>query len=216
MNLKPYKKKKLKSIFVNELLFILIGLIVSFVIIEKASKRYNQAYMDIAISKTRTVITKLINDSSKGISFNKKLYHIDSASDSDIKFISYNSDEAKNLLNTITDNIQKELNEYTDNKNYIILDMPFGIIFKNALLRNLGPTIHVRVNIVGDIITELNTVVKPYGINNSLIELTANIKANIQVILPLSSQDITINNNIPISINVINGKVPSGFISSYH
>ena len=52
------------------------------------------------------------------------------------------------------------------------------------------------------------TNVKEYGINNSLITVSVEIKVELMVILPFSTDYVNITNYVPIAIKLIQGKVP--------
>ena len=49
---------------------------------------------------------------------------------------------------------------------------------------------------------------KEYGINNSLITVSMEVSVEIQVVLPLTTDYISITNYIPLAIKLIQGKVP--------
>ena len=84
-----------------------------------------------------------------------------------------------------------------------------GSVFQNPLLNNRGPKIPVRMELVGSVLTGVNSKVTNYGINNSLIEIFVHIEVNERVILPVTAKNITIVNDIPISYRIIKGKIPS-------
>ena len=52
------------------------------------------------------------------------------------------------------------------------------------------------------------TVIKPYGINNALIEVSIKIEIEQQILLPLVSRRIKVDTNIPVALKIIPGKVP--------
>jgi len=124
------------------------------------------------------------------------------------------------LINVITGNIQNDLTElensdiYNDDK-YVIAEIPIGVIFENSFLKNIGPKIKIRLEIIGDVVSELQTEVKPYGINNALVELNIFLEAHARVVLPFVSKDIVVTNVIPISIYIVNGNIPESYISTY-
>ena len=61
---------------------------------------------------------------------------------------------------------------------------------------------------IGNVTSGIKTEVKEYGINNSLVTISVEIKVELMVILPFSSDYISIDNEIPIAIKLIQGKVP--------
>ena len=220
MKLKRYKKKTLSTYIGREFTFIAISLILSIFIINYFSYKFNEIIMPMAEEKTRKYLTEIINNSTDDIKFSNDLFTIEKSNDNEIKMITYNSYEATYLINRITHNIQDsfdELESVFDKKDkYIVDEIPIGVMFNNSLLRNLGPRIKVRFDIVGDVLSELETEVKPYGINNALVEVRVKLIANARVILPLTSKDITLTNVIPLSINIVNGSIPEAYIGTYH
>ncbi len=215
MKLKKYKKKNNLKYFYIEIIIIIISIILSFIIINYFSSEINNTIMPLAESRTRKYITKIINNSTNDIKFNNQLFTIDKK-DNEIKMINYNSYECTKLINEITNNIQNNLDNLEINKDdFVIAEIPIGVIFKNNLIKNIGPKIKVRFDIVGDVLSELETEVKPYGINNALIEVRVKLNANARVILPFTTKEINVINIIPISINVINGNIPESYISSF-
>ena len=216
MKLKKYKKKKVSNYLVRELVIIIMALIISFIVIRKMAVRINTALLPIAEEKARREMSIIINNSTKGIKLNDSLFSIEKENN-DIKRIEYDSYQATKIINQITDNIQNNFSllEDTSNQGKVIYEVPIGLIFNNGFLRNVGPKVPVRLDMISDVITELSTEVKPYGINNALIEVRVKVMATTIVALPLTSKEITVSNLIPISINVISGSVPSEGIISY-
>ena len=216
MKLKRYKKK---NVFSKQIIIIVLSLVLALFIINYYSKQFNETVMPMAEEKARKYLTEIINNSTDNIKFNNDLFTIEKSGNNDIKMITYNSYEATWLINEITHNIQNSFDElesvYDKKDKYIIDEIPIGVIYRNALLRNLGPRIKVRFDIVGDVLSELETEVKPYGINNALVEVRVKLTANARVILPLTSKDIMVTNVIPLSINIVNGNIPRAYIGTY-
>ena len=98
-------------------------------------------------------------------------------------------------------------------KKGIIYEIPAGVIFNNALLSNLGPKIPVRLNLVGDITSGVNTKLTNYGINNALVEVSVNISLNEQVILPFTSSQMKVEMNVPVALKLIQGNIPSYYFN---
>ena len=217
MGIRTNKKKTIGSHIGTEISIIVVGIIVSLIILNYISDKFNKVVIPMAEAKTRKYITEIINNSTDDIKFDNDLFVIEKSNDNEIKMITYNSYEATQLINEITHNIQNKLDmlESDDNNRYVIDEIPFGVIYNNALLRNIGPRIKVRIDIVGDVLSELETEVKPYGINNALVEVRVKLIANAKVIMPLVSKDINITNVIPISINIVNGSIPEAYIGTY-
>lgn len=220
MRLVKYKKNKISDYIFRGFIFIFISFVCSILIINYIYKRFNDVLLPIAEERTRKFITTIINNSTIGIDFGRDITYINKDGNDSINLISYNNVEVIKLLDEITFNIQNNLNSiekgnYSDGDDYIVTKIPFGIIFKNPLLRNFGPNINVRLNLVGDIISNIETEVKPYGINNAYVEVRVNLSVTGRIIMPFVSDEVKVDNVIPISINIVSGNVPSGYVYSY-
>jgi len=219
-------KKKAKKI--NFILIIIIFLIitVSFVL-NIISKRVGPVITNYAEKQAKKLATIVINQA-----INDKL--IDKF-ESDKIFITNNNDIDFNtpfineLLKSASVNVRQYLKKLengevediglSNNDNFdidkkllkdgIIYQVPTGIIFNNGILANIGPKIPVRLNMIGDITTDIKTDVKDYGINNAVVQVSISIKVNEQVILPFSYKQITVKTDIPIALKIIKGEVPS-------
>ena len=93
-------------------------------------------------------------------------------------------------------------------KNGIISEVPMGIITNNVLLSNIGPKIPVKINLIGNAVSSIETNVSNYGINSALVEVIAKVEVTEQVIIPFQTKTIKIVNDIPVAIKIINGSVP--------
>ena len=140
--------------------------------------------------------------------------------------ITYNSFEVTKLINNVTSNIEKMISDIENNRmDYygdidvgeggVIAEIPFGVIFGNSLFSNIGPKIKLRLNLLGDITSNIETEVKPYGINNAYVELRIRLEVTARVVLPFASEKIIISNVIPLSMNIVQGSIPESYISSY-
>ncbi len=214
MKLKYHKKKTIGSHISREIIIITLSIILAIMIINYFYDKFNKVILPLAEAEAKKYMVEVINDSTKEIRFDKKLFRIEKDSNNKIQMINYNSYEATSLINNITDNIKKRLDDNIVN-NYVIAKIPLGIIFKNSLIRNFGPMVNIKMKIIGNVLSELETEVKPYGINNALVSVRVKLSAEVRVILPVLSKEIKIINIIPISINIVNGSIPEAYISSF-
>jgi len=84
----------------------------------------------------------------------------------------------------------------------------------NALLSNVGPKIPVRVSLSGEMESNIKTEIEEYGINNSVLKIIINVSVSEQIILPLLSKKITVDNDVPIAIKMIQGQIPDYYINN--
>ena len=66
----------------------------------------------------------------------------------------------------------------------------------------------LKINLIGNVVSSLETSVSNYGLNSALIKVYANVEVTEQIIIPFTTKDIKIVNKVPIAIKVIQGKVP--------
>ena len=226
MRLKRYKKKKISSYISISIFLVVISLIISFIVIDYFADRANEILFPMAESQTRKVIAMIINKSCTNVNIGDNLYVINKDSNNEIKMITYNSFEVTKLINQVTTNIENmisdiengEMDYYgnTLNKeNGVIAEIPFGVIFGNSLLANVGPKIKLRLNLLGDIISNIETEIKPYGINNAYVEVRIHLTVTARIVLPFVSEKVVISNVIPLSMNIVQGNIPEAYISSY-
>lgn len=226
MKLKKYKKKKFGTYISFLIIIIVISLIFAFIIINFFSKKANEILLPLAESKTRKVVTMVINAACDNVTISDNLYVVNKDQDDEIKMITYNSFEVTKLINEVTsyveDMIRKiengEMNYYGDIDDVeggVIAVIPFGAIFGNSLLSNIGPKIKLRLNLLGDIVSNVETEVKPYGINNAYVETRIFLEVTARIVLPFVSERVVISNVIPISMNIVQGSIPEAYISSY-
>ena len=226
MKLRRYKKKKIGKYFSFSIIIIIISLICSFFVINYFDKRVNHILLPIAESKTRKVVTMIINSAMDENVLSDDLYVIEKDDNDEIKMISYNSYEVTRLINEVTFNIQSKIKDIENGKinyydedigieNGVIAEIPFGVIFNNSLLNNVGPKIKLRLNILSDVVSNIETEVKPYGINNAYVEVRIKLEVTARIVLPFVSEKVVISNVIPLSMNIVSGTVPDGYIYSY-
>ncbi len=211
-NKKSYLSRLKRVIFI-----ILLISITFFIIVRKPISYISDFFLNYAQIEATKMISSIINSSSSSEDFDKisfdNLYYITRSSENEIEMIDYNLAAVNELLDEITLNIQNNLEKIEEKE---ILYIPFGIIFNNPFLNNLGPNIPIKLKLISSVLTNVNTKLSDYGINNSLIEISINIEVRAKVLLPISSKDIIVTNDIPISYKIITGKIPeyySGLIS---
>lgn len=227
-----FNKKKIdkKSKFLIIILFILI---ITFFIINMIGKKITPILIVYAEKKAKSVATIMITEAINNNVFkdmNKNDIFIESKDkNGNIISTEFNPVVVNTILNKITIYVQNYLEQLESGrvmelelsrtilnsydleklKKGIIYEIPSGIVFNNSLLSNLGPKIPVKINLNGDVETDINTDLKSYGINNALIKVSANVKVYMQVIIPFKTKEIMVETNIPIIMKLTQGTVPN-------
>lgn len=151
----------------------------------------------------------------------------------EIENIVYDSGVINDLINSITERVYNMFNmlEYGDlsklsirenilttninDKDGLILEIPSGIFFNNYLLSNLGPIIPIKLSLTGEFETFLSTEVKEYGINNALVTVFINIKVTEKITVPFITNEIAVENRIPIFMSLVNGSIPNYYFGEF-
>ena len=206
------------------LITVIFIILVSLILLKKLNNKINPIVMEYSIGEMKRITSIIINRSINSDVLDKD--------DMDNLFITkYNNDIItitldSIIINKITDNISDVVEDnlrLVEEGEYSILKdkfnigeeyffVPSGIIFKNTLFSLIGPKIPINLKVIGNVVSDIKTNVKEYGINNSLITVSVNVQVEMMVILPLTSKEIKINNEVPIVIKLIQGKTPEFYL----
>ena len=224
--MKKIKLKKSKITPFTYILILILLLIISLIFIFKyIGHNLSDKVESYATKQSKKIITLVINKSiDKELISSFELNQIFTESENTIDFNSVKLNKILLEVNKkLKDNLNKlesgelKLEDETILKNKtkkgIVYEIPTGIIFNNALLANIGPKIPVKLHLIEDVLTGIDTNVIDYGINNAIIEVYIKITINEQVILPFSSKQISVTEKVPIAIKLIEGKVPNYYSS---
>ena len=202
----------------------------SFFIINKKITPIIMAYAEREVkSLSMIVMNKAVNEIVNNQIKLDDLFIITKDDNGTIKTIDFNPISTNKILNITTSAIIENLrhiqngdinkltistgflSNYNKNKikKGIIFEIPIGVISKNTLLSNLGPRIPVKLNLIGEAISNIKTSVTNYGINNAIIQVDVNFKITQRTIIPFSNKDSQIELDIPIAIKIIQGNVPN-------
>ena len=209
-------RKKIVILIITLLLIIII----SITIVKMVISRISPLVMNYSIGEMKRITSIIINRSINSDILNKsdmdKLYIINK--DNDIMTITLDSVIVNQITDNISDACEDNLRLIEEGKYNILKDkfnihedlfyVPSSILFNNTLLSFIGPKIPINLKIIGNVTSGIEANVKDYGINNSLITISAEITVEVMVILPFSSDCVSITNYVPISIKLIQGKVP--------
>lgn len=220
MRFRSYKKSKVGVMISRGIMLIVMSIVMSLVALKYFSVRANTVLLPMAEGKLRKIVSTIINSSTNNFTFDSSLFTMDKDQNNEIRMINYNSYEVTKLINEVTCNIEMELDKLNENKGseldkYVISEVPFGSIFNSSFLRGLGPKIPLKAEMVGSIVSNIETEVKPYGINNAYVETRIFLEVTAIIYLPFVSKEIKISNIIPISINIVQGSVPQGYITTF-
>ena len=228
-------KKTKWNLFVLTLFLLGMALFLSFKIINTKVTPVLLTYAESKATKIATLlITQAVNDKVLNMMDVEDIVITSKDDGGFVREVDVNPISVNKLLNQITNYVQEYLEKVeagnidslgvsdTIFSNYdlhklkqgIIYEIPSGVVFKNSLLSNLGPKIPVRINLVRDVTSDIQTKVSNYGINNVFLEVIVYVEVSMQVLLPFASKTVQANTSIPIVMKIIEGSVPNFYYPS--
>lgn len=236
LNLKKQKirLKKYKNITGSDiiLLIMIIVLIISYIMLKVFTIKSEKILLNYAENKSKELSQLLVNNALEEIIIDanvEDIINLEKNQNNEIISLDFNNVKINEIELKISKNIQNNLKKleenkknsltekYYDDKIDIIYEVPMSIIYDVPILVGIGPKVPFKLDVLGNVKTNVITNIKEYGINNSLVEVILNMKINIQIILPFSSKNIVIESNVPLKTKVIQGKIPTyygGIISN--
>ena len=232
------RKNKRNNISFLILLIITLVIILSFMFINYYSKKAYPILKSYAEAETKKLTILIINKAVTKQLYNmdvEELFKVTYNKDGEIILIDFDTKKTSKILSNMTSLVELNMRAVEEGKidmlelpenslsNYnmdllskkIICEIPFGLTTGSSLLSNIGPKIPVKISLVGDVSTNFSTEIVEYGINNVLLKVIVNISVTTKVILPITSEDLTINANIPIGMKVIQGKIPNYYLNGF-
>lgn len=205
------------------ILIVIIILTVTFILIKNFSSKSEKVLLNYANKETIKISTVLINETLNKINskYNyDNIIKIEKDTLGNITSIDFNETLSNSILYEFTNILLSNIDTLEEDKirnfnleyfNYddLIYYVPIGIIYNISSLGDFGPDIPFKTSLLSSADTSINSSIKEYGINNSLIELNLNINLYVQVILPFTSDTLNINKTITLDRKIIQGKIPT-------
>ncbi|ATD55378.1 sporulation protein YunB [Clostridium chauvoei] len=111
-------------------------------------------------------------------------------------------------LNYLSSKLILECNKKIDELENLGIKIPMGYMTNNSVTHNLGPKINIKMEQVGNISSNYESVFESAGINQTRHKIYLNVKLNMKVIIPLNSEEVEVTCQIPIAETIIVGKIP--------
>ncbi|HEX6594722.1 MAG TPA: sporulation protein YunB [Bacillota bacterium] len=89
-----------------------------------------------------------------------------------------------------------------------VVEIPIGQATGNTMLANLGPKVPVNLELVGSVQTDIIDEREVLGINNVFITLYVLVEADVQIIIPFTTEVTSVSTKIMIDKHLVMGEVP--------
>lgn len=220
-----------RNIIVITMVLFTILVISSIVIIDMGIK---PALMRVAEAKTREFATRGINSAVKfaeNYTF-EDIARMQTDNSGNVSIVGWDSSIVNKINRAATDRVEEffhsmnrgeppsyedplgETELYGDTVDELVerdptvVEIPIGQATGNSVLANLGPKIPVNLELVGSVQTDLLDEREVIGINNVFITLYVYVEANVQIVVPFTTDVTKVSTKILIDKHLVMGDVP--------
>ncbi len=174
----------------------------------------NPVIMDTVEIRSKALATRAMNSSIADVVMNSIVYddlvNIISDEFGNISMIQANSLEINNLSKDLAQTCEIRIQEYGE----VGVSIPLGTFTGIPLLVGRGPRVKVKMTPVGSVTCKFISHFESAGINQTVHKIYVNIRANVGVVMPLSSRNFTAEQEVLVSESVIVGQVPEVYLYS--
>lgn len=216
---KTYKISKIIFFIVISIFFF------TFILYNIYNKKITPKIIDVAENKLQKFTESFLSNNIGYEILNDDIMNdiivINKNAEGEILYVDYNLDQAYLVLDSVTKELSsliKDLengniksvndNNIESSNKGLIMKLPMFIVSDYPLLANLGANIYFKINFTGSILTNIKSKITNYGMNNALVELYVTIKVNEELISPVTNKTLSIEYDVLIASQVINGRIP--------
>lgn len=204
----PHQKRK-RSIGV---LILIWGLFAIIMFLYYILHTVRPTFAALAENKARTLAIHTINQA-----ISEKIAQENPAHD-DIVLLEQNAENNVTALKANLSSISKlksdlnlEIMNQLSHMDTKILEIPLGSLLGNDIFAGLGPKISFQVLPYGTAETDITTNFIEAGINQTMLDVSVNVKADISVLMPTMCRKSTVQTNVPMMQTVIVGATPDSY-----
>lgn len=198
------KKKKYKSIMIFSItIFIIFNLVMVFF-----DKKVMPSVMEIAETTMRKKAIEIINETTLEV-FEEEFgdeFILNISKDDEGNITLLEADTIR--MNRVSAEISRRCNNKFSEMGSSGIEVPIGWMTDQSIYYNLGPMITIQMEPLGNIETSYESTFESAGINQTRHKIYLNVKARIKIIIPMISDEIDVETQVPLSDVVIIGKIP--------
>lgn len=111
------------------------------------------------------------------------------------------------IISDVGEKVQKRINEVKSEETSIAL----GSFTGSKILSGYGPSIPIRLSLVGNVETDLRSEFESKGINQTIHRIYLQVDCKINILTPYQQTEEKISNQVLLAENVIVGKIPDAY-----
>lgn len=170
----------------------------------------NPIFEKLCEDKAKSIATIICNEESTKI-INKYKYEdlvtIYKDSSDNITMIKSNITPINLIISDVAEKIQKRLEEVEQEE----IGIKLGSFTGTKILSGIGPTIHIKLQNIGNVQTDLRSEFKEAGINQTIHRIYLQVDCEVNILTPYNVISDKISNQVLIAENVIVGKIPEAY-----
>lgn len=203
---KFFKRKKI-------LIFLLILTFLISVVLIYFNRNVRPIIIEVSKDSVKSITTVAVNDAvyytmSEALKY-EDLISVTRNNEGDIVFMSANSLKINSIARDIAYMSQKNL----DKLGSCSIKIPLGAFSGTAAFAGFGPDINLKIIPIGSVYCEFSSVFESMGINQTRHKIYLDVVADVELVIPAASTNVSSKTQVLICESVIVGKVPSTFLN---
>lgn len=170
----------------------------------------NPIFEKLCEDKAKSIATIICNEESTKIISKYKyedLVTIYKDSNENITMIKSNITPINLIISDVAERIQKRLEEVREDE----IGIRLGSFTGTKILSGRGPIIHIKLENIGNVQTDLRSEFKEAGINQTIHRIYLQVDCEVNILTPYNIISDKISNQVLIAENVIVGKIPESY-----
>ncbi len=127
-----------------------------------------------------------------------------------ISMVQSNTILMNQIASDVAIQIQNELKKAKTTTSYI----PIGTALGSPILAKYGPQVKVSIEPIGTVNVNFSTKFEDAGINQTRHRIYLEVKAQVNVVIPLSTEPKEVKAQVPICETIIIGEVPQSYVDT--
>lgn len=169
---------------------------------------------NISLARARMISTEAVNEAIlKELSENKEDYDeivkIHRNTNGELTVLLSDMEKINKLKSRVGIIIQNKFSEFKEGK----IKIPIGTLTGIEILSGLGPSIPLKISVVGNVSTEFKSDFKDAGINQTIYQIYLHIHTKMSVVIPGCCCSDDFETSVLVSETIILGTVPNTYFS---
>lgn len=207
-NSKDPKKSKKRRRFAKIVIILLIAFSFAYFVLQAI----NPVIEAQCRSMAKSIATKISNDESTVV-LSKYEYddflNITKDEKGNVKMVTTNMVTVNEIMSDVPNRIQEQMEQANNNTFSIRL----GTFLGSKLFFGIGPNVNIKMEITGDLETDLKSEFVEAGINQTLHKIYLEVKCHVIILTPFETMQEDVISQVLIAQGIIVGEVPSSY---YH